>query len=85
MSPVEFGVASRLAFVLYQNLKDKRLKEKFCCCQEKDIFFKVSNFKSSKLIDCKSGFCGPDFSHNWRVVDSPQVMDYFYIQLKKDH
>lgn len=39
MSPVEFGVASRPIFALYQNLEDKRLKEKFCCYQEKDIFF----------------------------------------------
>lgn len=47
MSPVEFGVASRPIFALYQNLEDKRLKEKFCCYQEKDIFFfNVSNFKS---------------------------------------
>lgn len=62
MSPVEFGVASRPIFALYQNLKDKRLKEKFCCYQEKGIFFNVSNFKSSKLIDCSSGFYVPDLS-----------------------
>lgn len=57
------GGSSGLAFDLHQKLKDKRLNEEIYGCREEDRIFESIKLKNSKLKQCMSDFCGPDFSH----------------------